>query len=148
MFEPVPTLCAGTKTCEVVIDLTAGNFGPKVITAMNGAMITMLMRRDMVESNPKLVHAYNAAMSDATKWARDPANFEEVLKIYEPIINFGSAPNAAEMRRSLLKTELASGSPGMETSRAALKAIVEFALANKTIPATIDIAKLVWKEAP
>ena len=148
IFEPVPTLCAGTKACEVVIDLTTGNVGPKVITAMNGAMITLLMRREQVETNPKLVHAYNAAMSEATKWARDPANFEEVLKIYEPIVNFGDAPNAAEMRRNLLKTELSSSSPGMETSRPALKAIVDFAVANKTIAAPIDIAKLVWKEAP
>lgn len=148
IFEPLPTLCAGTKTCEIVIDLTAGTFGPKAITSMNGAMITLLMRREMVESNPKLVHAYLAAMSEATKWARDPANFEEVLKIYEPVINFGSAPNAAEMRRSLLKVELATSSPGMETSRPALKAIVDFTLANKTISTAIDPMKLVWKEAP
>jgi hypothetical protein len=52
------------------------------------------------------------------------------------------------MRRNLLKTELSSSSPGMETSRPALKAIVDFAVANKTIAAPIDIAKLVWKEAP
>lgn len=148
IFEPLPTLCAGTKACEIVIDLTTGTFGPKSITAMNGAMITLLMRREMVESNPKLVHAYIAAMSEATKWAQDPANFEEVLKIYEPIVNFGNAPNAGEMRRRLVKIEIASSSPGMETSRPALKAIVDFALANKTISTSIDPVKLVWKEAP
>ena len=115
---------------------------------MNGAVITLLMRREMVESNPKLAHAYVAAMSEAVKWARDPANFEEVMKIYEPIINFGNAPSAADMRRQLVKTELATSSPGMETSRAALKAIVDFTLANTTIDKPIDPVKLVWKEAP
>ena len=148
IFEPVPTLCAGNKNCDIVIDLTSGTYGPKSITAMNGAMITLLMRREMVESNPKLVHAYVAAMSDAVKWARDPANFDEVLKIYEPIISFGAAPNAAEMRRQLVRTELATSSPGMEPSRPALKAIVDFTLANKTIDKPIDPTKLVWKEAP
>lgn len=147
MFEPIPTLCAGTRTCEVVIDLTKG-VGPPVLTAMNGAIIALLMRREMVESNPKLAHAYVAAMSTATKWARDPVNFEEVLKIYEPIINFGSAPNADEMRRSLVRTELATSSPGMETSRPALKAVVDFALAYKVISAPIDPARLIWKDAP
>lgn len=148
LFEPLPTLCAGTKACEVVIDLRNGNFGPRAITDMNGAMVALLMRREMVESNPKLVHAYLAAMSEATKWAQDPANFDEVVKIYEPVINFGAAPNADEMRRTLLKAEIPSSSPGMETSRPALKAIVDFALANKTISTTIDPMKLVWKEAP
>jgi len=147
MFEPIPTLCAGTKACEVVVDLTGGG-GPPVITAMNGASIALLMRREMVESNPRLAHAYVAAMSDATKWARDPLNFEEVLKIYQPMINFGAAPNADEMRRNLVRKELDTSSPGMETSRPALKAIVDFALAYKVISVPIDPAKLVWKEAP
>ena len=148
IFEPVPTMCAGTKQCEVVVDLRAGNVGPKIITDMNGASITLLMRREMVESNPKLVHAYNAAMSDATKWARDPANFEEVLKIYESVINFGAAPNAAEMRRSLVSIEIATSSPGMEPSRPALKAIIDFAVAFKIVDKAIPLDKLVWKEAP
>lgn len=147
MFEPIPTLCAGTKACEVIIDLTKGD-GPPVLTAMNGAIIALLMRREMVESNPRLAHAYVAAMSAATKWARDPANFEEVLKIYEPMISFGSAPNADAMRRNLVRTEIHTSSPGMETSRPALKAIVDFALAYKVISEPIDPARLIWKEAP
>jgi NitT/TauT family transport system substrate-binding protein len=147
MFEPIPTLCAAHKTCEVAIDLTTGD-GPPVIKAMNGAVITMVMRREMVEKNPKLVRAYIAAMQEATRWAQDPANFNEVVKIYEPIVAFGSAPNADAMRRSLLKTELATASPGMETSRPALKAIVDFAVANKTIDKPIPVEKLIWKEAP
>lgn len=147
MFEPIQTLCTANKTCDIAIDLTTGD-GPPVIKAMNGAVITLVMRRDMVEKNPKLVQAYVAAMQEATRWARDPANFEEVVKLYEPIVNFGTVPNADAMRRTLLKAELASASPGMETSRPALKAIVDFALANKTIDQSVPVEKLLWKDAP
>ncbi|MDO8768713.1 MAG: ABC transporter substrate-binding protein [Burkholderiaceae bacterium] len=147
MFEPIGTLCTFNKNCDVVLDLSKG-VGPKMITDMNGSMIALLMRREMVESNPKLARAYVAAMSDAVKWARDPANFEEVVKIYEGIVSFGSAPNGKDMLRSMMKSDLQSSSPGMETSRPALKAIVDFTVANKTIPAPIDHMRLVWKDAP
>ena len=39
-------------------------------------------------------------MLDAITWARDPANFEEVIKIYTPLISFGDMKDADQIRRS------------------------------------------------
>ncbi len=54
MYQPLPQLCSFNKTCEMVIDMTVGE-GPKSLEATIGANVIFAARREMVESNPKLM---------------------------------------------------------------------------------------------
>ena len=102
LFQPVGTLCAGAKTCETVIDLSKGE-GPEALKAMNGAMIPLTMRREMVRSNPALVRAFLAAMAEAVAWANDPANLDAATKLFEPAVAFEGMPDPEALRRSLVR---------------------------------------------
>src|ERR1700738_5349256 len=104
MYQPLPQLCQFNKTCETVIDMTIGE-GPKSLEATNGANIIVAARKEMVESNPKLMEAFYAAMTDAAAWFHDPKNFDELVKIYTPIISFGDMAGADEKRRNWNKNQ-------------------------------------------
>jgi NitT/TauT family transport system substrate-binding protein len=64
MYQPITQICHFNKTCETVIDMTIGE-GPKSLEATIGATIVFAARKEMVESNPKLMEAFKAAMTDA-----------------------------------------------------------------------------------
>jgi NitT/TauT family transport system substrate-binding protein len=147
LFEPIPTLCKVNKQCETVIDMTKGQ-GPEPLRIMNGAAIALVARRADVEKNPDLYRAFNAASGEAVAWAKDPAHFDEVVSLYSKVISFGGAANEDALRREFIRVELDSSSPKMETSRPALQAIMDFQLANKVLKSRIDIADILWSEAP
>ena len=110
MYQPLTQLCQFNKTCETVIDMTIGE-GPKSLEATSGANIVFAARKEMVESNPKLMEAFYAAMTDAAAWFNDPKNFDELVKIYTPIISFGDMAGADEMRRNWIKSVI----PALQT---------------------------------
>ena len=147
MFQPLTQLCRFNKTCETVIDMTLSE-GPAAIKAMNGASVVFAMRREQVEGNPALMAAFYAAMKDAAVWFNDPANFEELVKIYTPLISFGDLAGADELRRNWIKSVLSAYSPELKVDRAALKATVDFYTEAKVIDKPVDLNKLVWDKAP
>jgi NitT/TauT family transport system substrate-binding protein len=147
MFQPLTQLCRFNKTCDTVVDMTQGE-GPAALKAMNGSSVIFAMRRDQVDSNPALMAAFYAAMRDAATWFNDPANFEELVKIYTPLISFGDLPGADQLRREWIKSVIPAYSPTLSVNRPAVKAMLDYALENKTIDKAIDPAKLVWDKAP
>src|SRR5262249_35614092 len=88
MFRPLTPPCPLNKHCAPVSDRTAGG-GPGAVRAMNGASVPFVMRREMGDGNQALVQAFYAAMRDASACFNAPANFEELVKIYTPLISFG-----------------------------------------------------------
>lgn len=147
MFQPLTQLCQFNKTCATVIDMTAGE-GPDAVRAMNGASVPFVMRREMVESNLPLVQAFYAAMRDAAAWFNDPANFEELIKIYTPLISFGELPGADELRRSWIKSVIPAYSKDLSVKRSSVKAIIDFYTEAKEIDRPVDPAKVIWDKAP
>jgi ABC-type nitrate/sulfonate/bicarbonate transport system substrate-binding protein len=147
MFQPLTQLCQLNKTCATVIDMTAGE-GPDAVRAMNGASVPFVMRREMADSNGPLVQAFFAAMRDASAWFNDPANFEELVKIYEPLISFGDLPGADELRRSWIKSVIPAYSLDLSVKRSAVKATIDFYSDAKEIYKPLDPAKVVWDKAP
>jgi NitT/TauT family transport system substrate-binding protein len=106
------------------------------------------MRREMVDGNQALVQAFYAAMRDAAAWFNDPANFEELVKIYTPLISFGELPGADELRRSWIKSVIPAYSKDLSVKRSSVKAIIDFYTEAKEIDKPVDPAKVVWDKAP
>jgi NitT/TauT family transport system substrate-binding protein len=147
MFQPLTQLCQFNKTCATVIDMTAGE-GPAAVAAMNGAQIPFVMRREMADGNKPLVDAFHAAMRDAAAWFNDPANFEELIKIYTPLISFGDLPGADELRRNWIKSVIPAYSKDLSVKRSSVKAIIDFYTEAKELDKPVDPARLVWDKAP
>lgn len=147
LFDPLMAICRFNKTCNVVVDMPNGE-GPKVSREMSGAGVIFAARRDFAEANPQLMAAFNAAMTDAITWARDPANFEEVLTLYKTHINFGDLPGADELRRTWVKSAVMLYSPDLKVSRKGLKAVLDFGVEAKTLSQAVAIDKVLWDKAP
>jgi NitT/TauT family transport system substrate-binding protein len=147
LFQPLTQLCAFNKTCATVIDMTVGE-GPKSVKDMTGASVVFVARREMADSNPNLMAAFYAAFRDAAAWFNDPANFEELVKIYTPLISFGDLPGADQLRRDWIKSVITAYSTDLKIDRAAVKSILDFYAENKMFDKPVDPAKLVWDKAP
>ncbi|MBS0521268.1 MAG: ABC transporter substrate-binding protein [Proteobacteria bacterium] len=147
LFQPLTQLCAFNKTCATVIDMTVGE-GPKVVKEMTGASVPFVARREMADANPNLMAAFYAAFRDAAAWFNDPANFEELVKIYTPLISFGDMPGADQLRRNWIKSVIPAYSKDLKVDRHAVKVIVDFYRQNGMLDKPVDPAKLVWDKAP
>lgn len=147
MFEPMRTLCIATKSCSVGVDLLNGE-GPPSVIALNGSAVSLVMRRETADGNPNLMAAFYAAMRDAITWANDPANFDELVKIYATHITFGDLPNAEALRREWLKTALAAYSRDLKVSRKAVGDTVKFFLDAKLLEKSVDTSRVIWDKAP
>jgi NitT/TauT family transport system substrate-binding protein len=147
MYQPLPQLCSFNKTCEMVIDMTVGE-GPKSLEATIGANVIFAARREMVESNPKLMAAFYAAMTDAATWFNDEKNFDELVKIFTPIISFGDMAGADEMRKSWIKSVIPAYSKDLKVKVSALQEIMDFSLENKIIDVKVEAKKVLWDKAP
>ncbi|QEZ44916.1 ABC transporter substrate-binding protein [Cupriavidus oxalaticus] len=144
MFQPVKTLCAISRNCVKVVDPAAGE-GPADVLAQDGASTPFVARREWIEANPRLVTALLAAFADAEAWAKKPENFEELVRIYEPITPL-KVPDADAIRRSWLKDSLAVYS--LNLKRSAVQAAIRQAEADKLITRHVDVARFVSSHAP
>lgn len=147
MYQPLTQVCQFNKTCETVIDMTIGE-GPKSVKATIGANIVFAARKEMVESNPKLMEAFYAAMTDAAAWFNDPKNFDELVKIYTPIISFGDMAGADEIRRNWIKSVIPAYSKDLKVKVSALQEIMDFSLENKIIDVKVEAKRVLWDKAP
>ena len=147
MFEPLKALCNHTKACSVVVDMTEGQ-GPQIVKDIYGAGVPLVMRRDYADANPALMTAFYAAMTDAATWFNDPANFEELVQIYTPLIGFGDIPGADDLRRAWIKSVIPAYSKDIKTSRKAVAASIKFNVDVKLLEKSMDVSKVVWDKAP
>jgi len=140
-------LCRFNKTCDTVIDMTQGE-GPAAIKAMNGSAVPLIMRREFADSHPQLVEAFYAAFRDAAAWFNDPANFEELIKIYTPLVSFGEMPGADELRREWIKSVIPAYSKELKVDREAIKSVIAYYTAAGILDKPVDVDKLIWPKAP
>ena len=147
IFEPVKALCNHTKACSIIVDMTL-NEGPSIVRDLYGSSVPLVMRREFAEGNPALMAAFYAAMTDAATWFQDPANFEEVVQIYTPLIGFGDIPGADELRRNWIKSAIPLYSKDLKVSRDAVKASIAFNLEAKVLDRPIEVSRVLWDKAP
>ena len=147
MYQPLTQICQFNKTCETVIDMTIGE-GPKSVAATSGANVIMAMRKDMADGNPELMKAFYAAMTDTANWFNDPANFEELLNIFKPIISFGDLEGADEMRRNWVKSVITAYSKDLVVKRSGLQQILNDSYEQKIIDKPLQTTDVLWDKAP
>jgi ABC-type nitrate/sulfonate/bicarbonate transport system substrate-binding protein len=147
MIQPLKQICQFNKSCEPMIDLTIGE-GPKSLEATIGANIVFSARKEMVESNPKLMEAFYAAMTDAAAWFHDPKNFDELVKVYTPMISFGDMAGADEMRSNWIKSVIPAYSKDLKVKVSALQELMDFSLKNKIIDVKVEAKRVLWDKAP
>ena len=147
MYQPLTQLCEFNKTCETVVDMTIGQGGQAQRDSI-GANVIFSMRREMVNSNPNLVAAFYAAMKDAAAWFNDPMNFDELVKIYTPIVSFGDMPGADQLRINWIKSVIPAYSKDLVVKKSALQEVLNFSYDNKIINAKVDAGKVLWEKAP
>ena len=147
MYQPLTQICQFNKTCETVIDMTIGE-GPKSVQATSGANVVFSARREMADGNPELMKAFYAAMTDTATWFNDPANFEELVTIFKPIISFGDLEGADEMRRSWIKSVIPAYSKDLVVKRSGLQQILNDSYDQKIIDKKLDAKDVLWDKAP
>ncbi len=147
MFQPLTQLCRFNKNCDTVVDMTIGE-GPAKVKAQDGASVIFAMRGDMVAANPQLVASIQAAFRDAAVWFNDPANFEELVKIYTPLISFGDLPGADQLRRDWIKSVLFAYSKDLKVGRAALKSIIDYNIEAGLISKPVAVEDVVTSATP
>jgi ABC-type nitrate/sulfonate/bicarbonate transport system substrate-binding protein len=106
------------------------------------------MRRQFVDSNPALMGAYFAAMKEAAAWFQDPANLNEVVALYKPLISFKDVPDGDLLLRSWIKDAVRTYSPDLAVNRDGIRTAIDFAVQNKLLAQPVEVAKLVWDKAP
>ena len=147
MIQPLTQICRFNNTCETILDMTIGE-GPKSLEATTGANIVFTARKEMVESNPKLMEAFYAAMTDAAAWLHDPKNFEELVQIYTPMISFGDMAGADEMRRNWIKSVIPAYSKDLKVKVSALQQLMDFSFENRIIDVKVEAKRVLWDKAP
>jgi ABC-type nitrate/sulfonate/bicarbonate transport system substrate-binding protein len=145
--SPAKELCAITNACVVVIDMPNGE-GPDLFRKPDAAGVVFAMRRQFVDSNPALMAAYFAAMKDAATWFQSPANLDEVVALYKPLIGFKDIPDGDLLLRNWIKDAVKMYSPDLSVNRDGIKTAIDFAVQNKMLAQPVDASKLVWAKAP
>lgn len=146
MFEPFATICRLQETCIDVVDMVGGE-GPPEISALNGAFQTYAARRDYIEKNPVVISAFIQAMTAATAWVTDPANFEELVEVVQGRFRLGSdIEDADNVLRELVRTN--APLYGVAIDRAAVKAFSDYLIQNELITDPVDPASFVYDKAP
>jgi NitT/TauT family transport system substrate-binding protein len=94
------------------------------------------------------MEAFYAAFRDAATWFNDPANFEELVKIYTPLVSFGEMPGADELRREWIKSVIPAYSKELKVDREAIKSVIAYYTAAGILDKPVDVDKLIWPKAP
>lgn len=145
--SPVKELCAATRACSTIVDMTKGE-GPGLFRKDSASGVVFVTQRAFAEGNPHLMAAFYAAMKDAADWFYDPANLDELVALYKPAISLGDAANADTLLRNWIRDAIGTYSPDLAVSREGVKAAIDFAVENKMVERPVDVSRIVWDKAP
>jgi len=144
LFQPLPAMCITTGICETVIDLTKGE-GPSAVKELTGAGASMVAKREYLEKNPEVIRAFFAAIEDAERYLKDPANYEDVKAIAKKHIKL-DLPRADEIFDISLKEWISN--TDTKVSRSAVQKFSELLYERKLISRQVDPKDIVWSNAP
>jgi NitT/TauT family transport system substrate-binding protein len=139
IFSPVDGFCEVKKACDIVVDLRKGE-GPKAVKAAIGAGAPQWMSGDYAKKNPHVVKAFRLALKDAESFVRNPANFDEVVKITETYFKI-----PGEDGDKILQATMRNSINGFTTvvPPEALQAVINTMVANKQLTASLKAETLI-----
>ncbi|WP_342723541.1 ABC transporter substrate-binding protein [Bradyrhizobium sp. B097] len=145
-WDPVPAMCGATGKCSIAVDLRKGE-GPADLAAMNGGFVAWQARREYVAKNPKAIDAFLRAQARATKWMREPTNFNEASAIATRHFKLtDDVPN-----RDIVMAEMVKGSIsqiGNHFDRKAIPAFNKFLIKNDVLKTPVDPDSIIYQNAP
>ena len=140
-WDPVPSVCAATKACEMMVDLRKGQ-GSAELVAMNGTFVVWYARRDWVDKNNALVDAFGRASAAATGWVKDPKNYNDALEIARKRASLGDIPNKEQVLSEVVKITI--DSYGTQFNRASIEAFHTLLMNNKVLDKPLNVQSLIY----
>ncbi len=141
--EPITSMCAVTKKCRVVWAM-ATDKEPAELYALNGAAIVSYMRSEFIAEKPHAVEAFITALAAAEKFVREPANFDEVVKITEKHFKL-EIPGGDAILRDALKRVIPGAKVAVDPK--ALQATIDYMLRSKTLEKPVNIEAVLYSKA-
>ncbi len=145
-WEPFQTICAAQKTCTTVLELRDPKVGPPEIRALHGAFEQYSARSRFVKENKPAIDAFIAAIRDASVWAKNPANFEELYQMAKKRVKFSEIQDGDQLLRDLLAREVRA--LDIYLDRSAVQANAAFLLKSGLISKAFDTKDFVYEGAP
>ena len=115
-----------------------------IINKMRGVSLSWAAQSSYIEKNREVVNRFVIANSEAIGWARNPGNFEEVLRL---VRENAPSPEGVEDSEGLLLTRVNGYLPQLndKLSVSSLEAWAQFALDNGRIPEPVNMGTLIWE---
>lgn len=130
MFSPIDGICEVKKDCDVVLDMRKGE-GPKSVRDSIGAGAPMFMGGAYIQQHPEAVKAFRLALADAQVFVRNPANFEELLRITDQYFKM-PGDDGPQIVRATMKNSVPGFEVGINTK--ALQSVIDYMTDNKQLP--------------
>ncbi len=146
MFEPSGALCDVLQTCKVIWR-GSDDKEPAELYATNGGNAGLVFRQDTIDGTPHVIDAVIKAVQDADAFINTAANFEEVITISGTYFKF-DMPKGDEVVRTIMKRAVKDKSYTAPISRAAIKASIDYMVANKIIETPVAVSDLIYDKAP
>jgi NitT/TauT family transport system substrate-binding protein len=148
-WEPAGLLCEQSRRCEVVWSGSRDD-RPADLAATKGFGVLMLMRQDALQERPHVAQALVRAAREAQQFMAEPANLDELVRLYHEHDSALPAPAQGDaLVRPLLQRMLAQGNYRIGLDRRAADATVRFVVAGgEALPQVPDAQQLIWPQAP
>ena len=104
LFTPMDGFCEVSKVCRVVVDPRKAQ-GPSDVLETKGASMLQVVRDEFLQKNSKAIEGYRRAMTEASEFAQNPANFAALLKIAQDTFKI-NVPNGDQILEVSLRNSL------------------------------------------
>ena len=147
MADPAQDIAARTGIGDIIVDVRKPGVGPKEIVSLSGTFMVKVASDALIAEHPELVSRFVAANRDAAAWARDPANFEKLVKLMKARAPLGQEVADADRLVGELVRQYASFASA-EVSRSSIAAWNDFEVTAGNIAKPVPFEELIWSGAP
>lgn len=128
-FSPLDGLCEIKKDCDILLDMRKGD-GPKIVKDSVGTGVPIWMMGSYIQQHPEAVKAFRLALADAQSFLRNPANFEEVLRIVDQYFKM-PGDEGSQIVRATIKNSVAGFD--VEFKAKAMQSVIDHMTDNKQL---------------
>jgi ABC-type nitrate/sulfonate/bicarbonate transport system substrate-binding protein len=146
MFEPAASMCSVLATCKPIWS-GALDKQPAEQYALNGGGSNLVFTQEYIDRNPNVIDAVIKSVKDADAFIRNPANFEEVVKVAESFFKF-DMPKGDEVLRTSLKAAIDVHAYNAAINRNSVKAGLDFLVVTGQLDKTPPVSEFVYDKAP
>ena len=117
---------------------------PKNFQAIAPVSLVWAAQESFIQKNPEAVVNFQNAMTDASAWARDPANRSKLYELMkDQFVVPADVPGADKVYRESIDTY--AGMTSAAVSRDAVKAYVDFTVAARELKTPVAVDDLLWE---